>query len=296
MLASVDVSQVLGFDAGPDSFYNAPNPPWVAGSSPGWYYGPSPENHPDMWCLHDYMCRLLDYYPNALHCPKPKPTPSPTTTTKTVATTTTTTTTDTVTVTVTPVPSDGYVQIFSNITAAVQADDFMTFGLTETVDDCKAMCDSVPGCTFVNTYHDVNGKGGSTELTCSLFQFCHTAADADNRGGQSQPDGSIDFIINSDGWCKEGNPVTSSAPAPTSTASPSPPTTTAAPTTTAKPTTTSKTSAAPTQTAVPYYSQCGGYGYTGSTKWYVQGSSDDVCLPFLPFNQPLSLQVYLHQL
>ena len=80
------------------------------------------------------MCRLLDYYPGALHCPKPKPNPSPVTTTKTVATTTTTTTTATVTITETPVPSDGYIQIFSNITSAVQADDFMTFGLTETVD------------------------------------------------------------------------------------------------------------------------------------------------------------------
>jgi len=81
------------------------------------------------------MCRFLWYYPNALHCPipKPQPTPQPTTTTKTVATTTTTTTTATVTVTEIPVPSDGYLQIFSNITAAVQADDFMTFGLVETV-------------------------------------------------------------------------------------------------------------------------------------------------------------------
>lgn len=51
-------------------------------------------------------------------------------------------------------------------------------------------------------YDDVNGKGGSTQLTCSLFTNCHNATDADNRGGQSQPNGSVDFIINSDGWCK----------------------------------------------------------------------------------------------
>jgi len=57
MMASVDITQVLGFDAGPDNFYNAPNPPWVAGSSPGWYYGPSPQNHPDLWCLHDVSNR-----------------------------------------------------------------------------------------------------------------------------------------------------------------------------------------------------------------------------------------------
>ena len=51
-------------------------------------------------------------------------------------------------------------------------------------------------------YHDVNGKDGSPLLTCALFSKCHTAADADNRGGQTQPDGSVDFIINSDGYCK----------------------------------------------------------------------------------------------
>jgi hypothetical protein len=78
----------------------------------------------------------------------------------------------------------------------------MTFGLVDTVDGCKAMCNSVSGCHFINSYHDVNGKDGSTQLTCSLFSLCHNADDADNRGGQSQPDGSIDFIINSDGFCK----------------------------------------------------------------------------------------------
>lgn len=82
------------------------------------------------------MCRFLWYYPDALHCPVPKPNPQPTTTTttKTVLSTTTTTTTATVTITAAPVPSDGYIETFDNITAAVQADDFMTFGLVETVD------------------------------------------------------------------------------------------------------------------------------------------------------------------
>ena len=85
--------------------------------------------------------------------------------------------------------------------------------------DCFAMCNSVAGCGFVNSkslnnlinlhllrivaYHDVNGKGGSPDLTCSLFSSCHGVEDADNRGGQSQPDGSVDFIIDSDGFCKD---------------------------------------------------------------------------------------------
>lgn len=109
--------------------------------------------------------------------------------------------------------------------------------------ECETMCNGVQGCAFVNSkshhcvipgsfidsiscvaYHDVNGKvrawatffcivvdivsrnskGGSTQLTCSLFTKCHTnPADEDNFGGQTQPDGSIDFIIDSDGWCKD---------------------------------------------------------------------------------------------
>ena len=56
---------------------------------------------------------------------------------------------------------------------------------------------------FVLGYHDVNGKGGSTQLTCSLFSLCHDASDAINTGGQTQPDGSIDYIIESDGFCKD---------------------------------------------------------------------------------------------
>ena len=68
-------------------------------------------------------------------------------------------------------------------------------------------------------YHDVNGKvrlpyfsyqhvpepslqNGSPLLTCALFKDCHTSSDAINYGGQTQPDGSVDYITDSDGWCK----------------------------------------------------------------------------------------------
>lgn len=162
----IDVNAVLGFDAGPDNFYNAPTPPWKPGAVPGWYYGPNPQKYPDLWCLHDvrshifcltfqiliycfqFMCRFLWYYPNALHCPSPNPHPgnpapqptktvtdtSTTTVVETTTTTTTATTTTTVTVTQPSNPTvDGYIPTFSNFTAAVQADDFMTFGLVETV-------------------------------------------------------------------------------------------------------------------------------------------------------------------
>ncbi|KAJ7804640.1 hypothetical protein B0H14DRAFT_3486029 [Mycena olivaceomarginata] len=79
----------------------------------------------------------------------------------------------------------------------------LTYGLVDTVEYCEAMCDSGAGCVFINTYHDVNGKNGSPQLTCALFSKCLTAASADNCGEQSQPDGSIDYITNSNGYCKK---------------------------------------------------------------------------------------------
>ncbi|KAF5348502.1 hypothetical protein D9756_009642 [Leucocoprinus leucothites] len=173
-----------GFDLSSANHYGAPSPPWVHGSKPGWYYGPHPGNHPTLPCLGGLICKILDLIPFIIHCPHEYPNP-PTYPPGN------------------PPPSDGYTPTFNNITAAVQADDYMTFGLVETVVDCKAMCNSVDGCGFVNTYHDVNGKDGSPLLTCSLFKGCHGPEDADNKGGQTQPDGSVDFIINSDGYCKQ---------------------------------------------------------------------------------------------
>ncbi|KAL9711425.1 hypothetical protein Ac2012v2_005970 [Leucoagaricus gongylophorus] len=170
-----------GADLSSTNHYGAPIPPWEPGCKPGWYYGPHPGDHPDLPCLGGLICKILDLIPFIIHCPPSFPPQTPPSK---------------------PPPSGGYSQTFHNITAAVQADDYMTFGLVETVPDCEAMCDSVSGCNFVNTYHDVNGKDGSPLLTCALFSKCHGAQDADNRGGQSQPDGSIDFITNSDGYCK----------------------------------------------------------------------------------------------
>ncbi|XP_006462998.1 hypothetical protein AGABI2DRAFT_194039 [Agaricus bisporus var. bisporus H97] len=172
-----------GFDLSNNNHYGAPIPPWVSGSKPGWYYGPHPGDHPHLPCLGGLICRILDLIPFFIHCPHNYPHPP-------------TDPTD-------PPPADGYTNTFHNISAAVQADDYMTFGLVETVAACKAMCDSVDGCGFANSYHDVNGKDGSPLLTCALFRGCHGPEDADNEGGQSQPDGSINFIAESDGWCKQ---------------------------------------------------------------------------------------------
>ncbi|KXN92432.1 hypothetical protein AN958_07991 [Leucoagaricus sp. SymC.cos] len=95
-----------------------------------------------------------------------------------------------------------YTLTFTNQTGAVQGTDFITFGLFETTDECTAFCDSVSTCGFANSYNDNNGKGGSPLLTCSLYVGCHDVADLTNTGGQTQPDGTVNFITNSDGWCK----------------------------------------------------------------------------------------------
>ncbi|KAF8213011.1 hypothetical protein K438DRAFT_1566184 [Mycena galopus ATCC 62051] len=100
-----------------------------------------------------------------------------------------------------PAPSPEYTQSFSDLDCAAQDDSYLTYGLVNTVDDCEAMCSSVSGCTFINTYHDVNGKNGSTQLTCSLFSECLTQSSADNCGGQVQSNGTT-YITNSDGYCK----------------------------------------------------------------------------------------------
>ncbi|KIM41663.1 hypothetical protein M413DRAFT_71303 [Hebeloma cylindrosporum] len=182
-----DLSDVVGHDVSANNHYGAPTPPW-SGGRPGWYYGNNPSNYKQYPCLTGIICQILKYFPHALQCPAKPPKPTPTTSSAPIPTST--------------VPEDGYTQTFSNLTGATQADDYMTYGLVDTVADCKTMCNTVQGCKFANSYHDVNGKDGSTQLTCSLFTSCHDASSADNYGGQTQPDGSIDFITNSDGWCK----------------------------------------------------------------------------------------------
>jgi len=161
-----------------ENHYGAPIPPWEVGHKPGWYYGGGSAPEGILCILEGLFCELLELFPFCLQCPKPPPPHQP------------------------PPPPE-YSQTFYNQTCATQDGSYMTFGLVDTVADCQAMCDSVAGCTFVNSYHDVNGKDGSTQLTCSLFSTCLTAASNDNCGGQTQSDGSVDFITNSDGYCKK---------------------------------------------------------------------------------------------
>ncbi|KAJ7794082.1 hypothetical protein B0H14DRAFT_3497408 [Mycena olivaceomarginata] len=107
---------------------------------------------------------------------------------------------------------------FYDLKCAAQDDySYLTYGLVDTI---EAMCDSVAGCVFINTYHDVNEKVQGTvyestssrwhyhpcaelDITCTLFSKCLTAVFADNCEGQSQLDGSIDYITNSNAYCKK---------------------------------------------------------------------------------------------
>ncbi|KAF5324661.1 hypothetical protein D9611_004163 [Ephemerocybe angulata] len=216
--AAVEVDPISifgGVDMSAKNFYGAgPIKPWQPGAKPGWYYGNFPWLFPWLPCLHGPICTVLPWFPWIIQCPKPPPPPppphwppwptwptwppppphwppppnwppapppppGP------------------------PTPTDGYTNTFHNFTGATQAADYLTFGLVDTVADCKAMCNSIPECTFANTYYDVNGKDGSPQLTCSLYKLCHTSTDATNTGGQTQPNGSVNYIKSSDGWCKK---------------------------------------------------------------------------------------------
>ncbi|KAJ6551330.1 hypothetical protein B0H19DRAFT_995849 [Mycena capillaripes] len=174
-------SITTGLTLNAKNHYGAPIPPWEAGHYPGWYYGKSAPPKGIACILEGLICELLELFHFGFYCPKPPPPPPPHQ----------------------PPPPPEFSQTFYNLTCASQDATYQTYGLVDTVEDCEAMCDSVSGCTFFNTYHDVNGKDGSTQLTCALFQACLAATSADNCGGQTQPDGSVDFIINSDGYCKK---------------------------------------------------------------------------------------------
>ncbi|KAJ6460272.1 hypothetical protein C8R45DRAFT_1180437 [Mycena sanguinolenta] len=178
--SSASVSLAYGFNE--KNCYGAPIPPWQSGHHPGWYYGKGHAPQGTKCILDSLFCELLSLF--GYHCPSPPPPPPPHQ----------------------PPPPPPYNQVenFYNLECAAQDGSYLTYGLVDTVDDCYAMCNSVTGCVFFNTYHDVNGKNGSTLLTCALFSQCLTANSADNCAGQTQSDGSVDFISESNGYCKAG--------------------------------------------------------------------------------------------
>ncbi|KAJ6586330.1 hypothetical protein DFH09DRAFT_1359695 [Mycena vulgaris] len=100
----------------------------------------------------------------------------------------------------TPTAAPCYSVAFENLKASVHGDDYLSYILTDTVDECISFCACRPGCAFANPYYDNNAKN-STMLTCAFYAGCHTAADATNTGGQTQPDGSVSSVASSSGYC-----------------------------------------------------------------------------------------------
>ncbi|KAJ7851023.1 hypothetical protein B0H14DRAFT_3662814 [Mycena olivaceomarginata] len=154
----------------PGNFYGAPIRPWNVGHTPGWYYGNGKAPIGIFSILDSVFCGLLDILP-FFHCSKAPHNPHP------------------------------YTRAFSNLNCGCEDGSYLTYGLVEVVEDCQAMCESISGCIFYNTYHDVYAKG-YPQFTCTLYKKVLTAGSASYCGGQHQPDGSINHIINSEGYYK----------------------------------------------------------------------------------------------
>ncbi|KAJ3888205.1 hypothetical protein GG344DRAFT_68170 [Lentinula edodes] len=160
--------------------HGAPIPPKSAGSRPGWYLGDDPASADGLPWLRDIdLCASLAQSANAIKCPPVKKSATKTLPKRSASAAPTSTATTTQS---TSTPS--YYTIFSGLDGAIEGSGYLTYGLVDTV----------------SAYHDVNGKNGSPELTCSLYSELHTAAEAINKGGQTQPDGSLDYVTDSDGY------------------------------------------------------------------------------------------------
>ncbi|CAO1614610.1 unnamed protein product [Parajaminaea phylloscopi] len=139
--------------------------------------------------------------------------------TTTTASTTTTATTTAVVPTGTPDPTctDKYQKVFKNLTTiatsgiysgqvvgvAVVANEYLTYGLADTPEQCLSICDEVDGCVFVNSYLDVEEDDKadprhSGKYTCALYSACEGVDKGTNWGGQNDPN----YITDSTGWCK----------------------------------------------------------------------------------------------
>ncbi|KAJ3787473.1 hypothetical protein GGU10DRAFT_433068 [Lentinula aff. detonsa] len=177
--------------------HGAPHPPDHAGSIPGWYYGDDPVSADGLpWLKDNDLCAVLASTRHALRCPVIQRQPTKTYGKRSAEIAAPTQHSNFVAYDPTP----SYYTVFSGLTGAINGPGYLTYGLVDTVDDCEAMCNSVSGCVFVNAYHDVNGKNGSPLLTCSLYSEVNGAEQATNYGGQLQPDGSYDYVTDSDGY------------------------------------------------------------------------------------------------
>jgi len=128
------------------------------------------------------------------------PPPSPTVTTTLPTPTGTLTPTGTSTPKGCSADNSCYTIVFTGFNGAVQAGDYITYTLVDTVEECLEFCCTIEGCVFANPHFEIVSKN-VTQLTCSVFSECHTAAQADNVGGQKQPDGILSTITDSAGYC-----------------------------------------------------------------------------------------------
>ncbi|KAJ7192532.1 hypothetical protein GGX14DRAFT_528385 [Mycena pura] len=97
-------------------------------------------------------------------------------------------------VVVPPPTAPCYTVAFQNLNASINGNDYISFILTDTVEECIDFCSGLHGgCGFANQ--------NTTMLTCAYYAGCHTAADATNFGGQSEPDGSLGTVSNSSAYC-----------------------------------------------------------------------------------------------
>ncbi|KAJ4479736.1 hypothetical protein C8J55DRAFT_76502 [Lentinula edodes] len=175
--------------------HGAPFPPGSFGARAGWYYGDdsssaSVDGLP--WLGDKDLCAVLKQSPDAIQCPTVKSKPTKTHGRRSAAM-------DDITPTPTSSSTPTYTTVFSGLDASVQGSGYITYGLVETNADCEALCNSVSNCVFYNSYYDIN-KDDSPKLTCSLYSEVHTAADATNTGGQTEPDGFVDYISDSAGY------------------------------------------------------------------------------------------------
>ncbi|KAJ3867356.1 hypothetical protein EV359DRAFT_61561 [Lentinula novae-zelandiae] len=176
--------------------HGAPFPPRSQGSRASWYYGDDPSSASVdglPWLRDKDLCAVLKQSPDAIQCPTRASKP-----TKTYGRRSAAVSDPTPSASATPTPS--YTTVFSNLDASIEGSGYITYGLVDTNADCETFCNSVSNCIFFNSYYDVHGKDESMKLTCSLYSVVHTAADATNKGGQTEPDGFMDYISNSAGY------------------------------------------------------------------------------------------------
>lgn len=120
----------------------------------------------------------------------------------------------------TPEPTchDQYQKVFDNLTTVADSgiymgqvvgvailgdQDYLTYGLADTPEQCLQACTDTAGCVFVNSYLDVEDDDTddprhSGKYTCALYKGCKGVEQARNFGGQNDPN----LIRESNGYCR----------------------------------------------------------------------------------------------